>query len=271
MGDDVRVFFHEPYFYFARQSLRRNLLAAIHRYMAWILLRAARKIYISNPLWERLLRPYAPKHAPAMQWLPIPSTIPRVDNPDAVASFRQSTNARWVVGHFGSYNDNIAPLLAGSMRELLRREPNVVVRFLGSGAERHARLTLQDSADLAPRVHSVGRLSADEISLHLQALDLVVQPFPDGVSSRRTSAMACLVNGVATLSTVGELTEPAWLNDPGICMTPAGDPTALVAAAVRVLHDDGFRRSLAAGGRALYQRCFALEQTLDQLLAVEPA
>lgn len=270
-GDDVRIFFHEPYFYFARQSLRRNLLAAVQRIMAWLLLRAARRVYVSNPAWEGLLRPYAPRRSLSMKWLPIPSTIPCIDNADAIADLRRSVSARWKVGHFGSFNDNIAPFLTDSLRELLRREPDVVVKLLGSGADRHARMIAQDCPELSARVLVIGRVSAEEISAHLQTLDLAIQPYPDGVSSRRTSAMACLANGVPTLSTVGEWTEPTWFGDQGIKMTPAGDAAAFVFAAQGLVHDEAARRTLAEAGRKLYRRCFALEHTLDNLLAEAPA
>ena len=78
--DDVRVMFHEPFFYFARQSLRRNLLAAVNRLMAALLMAASRIVYVSIPAWEPMLRRYDWFRRAPVKWLPIPSTIPRVED-----------------------------------------------------------------------------------------------------------------------------------------------------------------------------------------------
>ena len=43
--DDIRVMFHEPFSYFARQPLRRNLLALVQRVMAALLLASSRIAY----------------------------------------------------------------------------------------------------------------------------------------------------------------------------------------------------------------------------------
>ena len=47
------------------------------------------------------------------------------------------------------------------------------------------------------RVHAAGYLSTADLSAHIAACDLFVQPYPDGITSRRTSAMACLSRGQA--------------------------------------------------------------------------
>src|SRR4051794_6314051 len=102
-GDDVRVMFHEPYVRFGWRRPQRNVLAAANRWMARLLLRAARTAYVSTPAWERLLRPWAPRGLGPMRWLPIPSTVPRVADPEGVAVLRARLGAnlpgRHVVGH----------------------------------------------------------------------------------------------------------------------------------------------------------------------------
>ena len=37
-------------------------------------------------------------------------------------------------------------------------------------------------------------LANEEVSVHLSACDLMIQPYPDGISARRTSAMAALAH-----------------------------------------------------------------------------
>ena len=59
-------------------------------------------------------------------------------------------------------------------------------------------------------MHAAGYLSPAELSAHIAACDLFVQPYPDGITSRRTSAMACLSRARPVVTTTGHLTEPLW-------------------------------------------------------------
>src|SRR5206468_1293075 len=85
-GDDVRVMFHEPFFPFGIQSLRRNLLALVNHLMAALLLRAATRAYVSIPAWGRMLRRWAPRRLGTLRWLAVGSTVPRVGDPAAVSA-----------------------------------------------------------------------------------------------------------------------------------------------------------------------------------------
>ena len=56
-GADVRVMFHEPYFYFSWHRPWRNVLALVQRSMAALLIRASGVAYISTAAWADCLRP----------------------------------------------------------------------------------------------------------------------------------------------------------------------------------------------------------------------
>ena len=56
-------------------------------------------------------------------------------------------------------------------------------------------------ADWSDRVVAPGSLPAAAVTEYLRACDLVIQPYPDGVSSRRGTAMAALANGVPVVTT----------------------------------------------------------------------
>jgi len=272
-GDEVRVMFHEPYVQFSLAHPARNLIAAANRVMAILLLRAATVAYVSTPAWERLLRPWAPRRLGTMPWLPIPSTVPRVDDPEAVARVRAQIGATrpevHVVGHFGTYGGMVAPLLEPALRAVLSPPSQSVALLLGDGGPAFA-ARLQADPALRGRVAAPGRLPDDRLSLHLQACDVAVQPYPDGVTARRTSVMACLANGVATVTTDGRFTEREWRVGP-IPLAPAGDAAALAALILDLLDDDARRRALGQAGRDFYQAHFAMERTIDMLLDGEAA
>ena len=118
---------------------------------------------------------------------------------------------------------------------------------------------------LRGRVGASGGLAPEAVAAHLRACDLVVQPFPDGVTTRHTSLMASLANGCPTVTTIGPFTEPLWADESGVALAPVGDTAALVDLVVALLRDDGRRSALGRAGHLLYDTRFAVRHTVRQL------
>jgi glycosyltransferase involved in cell wall biosynthesis len=268
-GDHVRVMFHEPFVRFSLARPQRNVLAAATRLMAGLLLRAASVAYVSTPAWERLLRPLAPRGLGGMRWLPIPSTVPRVADPEAVAVLRARLGANrpgvHVVGHFGTYGGMIAPLLEPALLAVLAPPSTSVALLLGEGGPAFAERLRRVDPSLEGRLTAPGRLPREALSVHLQACDVAVQPYPDGVSARRTTAMAPLANGVPLVSNAGLFTEPQWAAG-GIALAALPDAAALAAEALNLLDDPARRRRMSTEGVEIYEREFSVRRTLDLLL-----
>jgi glycosyltransferase involved in cell wall biosynthesis len=266
--DDVRVMFHEPYFEFVWASMSQNALAVAQRIMARTLLRAATHTYVSTDAWRPYLAPLAPADQRPFVTLPIPSAIPRCDRPGEVAARRAAllgSQASHIVGHFGTYGSHIAPMLMASLTTLLSEERKTVAVCVGKGSEDFVRALLASRPDLAGRVNCIGRAAAPDVSVVLSACDLLLQPYPDGVTTRRTSVMAGLINGRAVLTTTGHLTEPVWAETRAVAIEPAGDVTAFVHAACKLLWHDGRRTALAARAEETYRQRFALTHTIGRL------
>src|SRR5262249_16752919 len=141
--------------------------------------------------------------------------------------------------------------------------------LVGRGGEAFAKRLVAEQPDLGGRVHASGELPPADVAAHLRACDLLVQPYPDGVSSRRTSFMAGMALRVPPGPTPGPLTEPLW--DEGLAaLVPAGDSLALVREAERLLTDAAARRRLGAQARLGYQTNFSLEHTLRLLRETSP-
>lgn len=277
-GDDVRVMFHEPFFPFGWQRPRRNLLAAVNRWMARLLLRAsAPRAYVSISAWEKLLRPLAPR-ALEFTVLPIPSTIPFVDDPDRVAAVRRALSddgRRPVFVHFGTYGGMIAPMLQQALDALVQRRPDARILLLGRDGPAFAGRLRAEDPRFVDVIAAPGYLPPEDVSLHLQASDVAVQPYPDGADTRRTTLMACLANGVPTVTTRGRFTamhvmmsvagSPA-ANDPHRVGEIAGDISVDPAATVVPGEPE---MPLREATRAMYLRNFAIEHTVARLLADE--
>jgi glycosyltransferase involved in cell wall biosynthesis len=267
---DVRVMFHEPYFYFAWQHPWRNTLALIQRMMAAVLLQASRVSYLSTETWVRYLRHLAPAGA-AMVTTPIPSTVPTGADDGAVRRWRwQFTGgdaAIPVVGHFGTFGDHLVAELQTVVPAILEGAPMARFACIGQGSDAFAASMILRHPALAARIDATGALSAAEVSAALRACDVVVQPYPDGVTTRRTSVMAALANQVATVTTSGALTEAVWAQTRAVALAPASDAAAIGAATAALLHDRASRAALAETGRRVYESRFALDCTIDALLA----
>lgn len=266
---DVRVMFHEPYFYFSWHRPWRNILAVVQRLMAAVLIRASRVAYLSTPTWVRYLQPWG--SAPMID-SPIPATVATDAAAECIAAWRSRFEAghadALIVGHFGTFGDHVARELTGAVPAVLHAAAATRFVFIGRGGEAFAAVLSRREPGLGARVYATGTLSGADVSAALRACDLVVQPYPDGITTRRTTVMAALANGVAVVTTDGQLTEPVWRDPGGVKLAPASDPLALAAATVALLNDTTARVALGASGRRLYDARFALEHTLDRLLHV---
>lgn len=276
-GDDVRVMFHEPFFPFGWQRPQRNLLAAANRWMARDLLRAATRAYVSIDAWEPMLRPLAPPGR-RFDTLPIPSTIPYVDDPARVAELRAQLSedgTRPVFVHFGTYGGLIAPLLREALRALIARRPDARILLLGRGGAAFADRVHHDDPRLADAIVAPGFQSPEAISLQLQASDVALQPYPDGADTRRTSLMACLANGVPTVTTRGRFTRA------DVMLSVAGYPVASQPHRVGEIAADIYEDPavtcvgmdpgvpLRIATRDAYLRTFSFDHTVEMLLAGE--
>jgi glycosyltransferase involved in cell wall biosynthesis len=267
--ETIWAMFHEvAYPFVSGQPWRRQLLACVHRTMAWLVARSARRCFVSIPSWEPRLRGLAGEGAP-IEWVPIPSNLPLRPDPVAVSAARARYAPRrgqTLLGHFGTFGDHIAPLVAEAFPLMLADRPDRTGLLVGRRGESVAEEVLRHHPELRGRLFATGSLEPDEVSAHLAACDLLVQPYPDGASSRRTSLMAGLALGVPTVSTQGDLTEPIWRQEGLIGLAPAGSGPALAGAAEALLSGPPERlRRLGKRGREGYGRYFRLERTVETL------
>jgi glycosyltransferase involved in cell wall biosynthesis len=268
LGDEVRVMFHEVAYPWVGRPLRHNVIAAANRVMAALLLRACTRAYVSIPGWIPLLRRLGAGRVPIL-WTPVPSNVPYNASPLGVESRRAELTggrpAALVVGHFGTYGSLITRSLAPIFNDLLERRPDVRVLLLGNGGDRWRLELAGERTEWLGRIISPGFLSTAAIGDYLQSCDLMVQPYPDGVSCRRTTVMAALANGVAVLTTFGMLSEPIW-KEGSVALFPANDVSGIVELAGELLDSPGRRAELVRAGRRLYEDRFAIGHTVAALL-----
>ena len=259
--------YHEVAVGFRRTPpLRHNVIALATHAMAWLTARAASRIHIAALAWERSLRPMIPREKPIL-WVPIPSNIPVIDDPRAVAGIREKYlgSRKHLVGHFGTYGWWISGPLMTALAVLLDQRSDNSVLLMGANGVEFRKKFLALYPELADRVIATGLLPPPEVSIHLQACDLMIQPYPDGVTTRRGSTMMALAHGIPVVTNSGPLTENIWREYRAVHMTPAGNPGQLARHANRLLNEPAEMKRLGTDGRALYEDRFALRHTITAL------
>jgi glycosyltransferase involved in cell wall biosynthesis len=172
-----------------------------------------------------------------------------------------------VIGHFGTFNPLVTAMLAPAIVKVLEARPDATWLLIGRDGERFAADLGRCVPHLAPRLVATGTLSADSISAHLLASDVFVQPYPDGVTARRTTATALLGHGRAIVTTDGHLTESFWRTDAGVRLVPGGDAAALADATVHLLGDAAGRGRLAAAAGLMFAQRFSSAEAIAAIRA----
>ncbi len=267
-GDRIEVMIHEPFLDFSGRWTQW-IAAALQRAMTIVLLGAAHRVWLSTPAWESYLRPFQFRRLQTMRWMPLANTIPVVDYPDSPAVVRDEVKApgETLIGHFGTYAPAIVRLLTPALFGLMSRHRSIRVILLGRGSSDYATQLLNLHPAHAARLHARESVPPRELSLLMQACDLLVQPFPDGVTARRTSVLACLANGLPVVTTSGRLTESFWSTSGAVALAPLEPANALVEVASRLVRSPSERDALACAGQNFFQLCFANQNYAEMLFS----
>lgn len=266
-GDELQVMVHEPYM---RVTWPPSHLVAslVEQLMLWMLGVSASRVWLSTPSWEPYVRPFTRRRTP-VAWLAIPA-------PDAAPAREPATpggrveRKGSVVGHFSTHSPVVTSILGPALvRVLLASEATVLL--MGRDSERYRDTFAQEHPELAARVTATGVLSIDQVAARMRDCDLMLQPFPDGITTRNTSMLLALASGVCVVSNTGLLTEALWRDTPAVALAPDADPDALGTLTLGLLADAARRQALADSGHRLYAERFDVERGAAMLAAAAAA
>jgi glycosyltransferase involved in cell wall biosynthesis len=271
-GDRVDVMVHEPFVDYFGGSWLQPVRAVLQRYMARTALGSARRVWMSIPGWEPRLAPMLAGTSP-LRVLPVPGTIPVDRSAAAVAEVRRRLlgSASRLIGYFGTGGRYAEAALEMAVRELAARRDNVAVVCIGQGSREVAR-RLRPAAEAGSHrdggdgvaIHATGALQLSALSHHLSACDVLLQPYVDGVSGRRTTTISALEHGIPVATTCGALSEPYWAETEAAAVVPAAAPHLLCEAASQLLAGERNAHAKSAAA-ALYAARFAPEVALAPL------
>jgi glycosyltransferase involved in cell wall biosynthesis len=266
-GDRVAIMVHEPYLAFHVSRWKQNVAALVHRIMTILLLRAAERVWVSIPEWERCWRPYTLGRKVPFGWLPVPSNIPVADSPNHAEAVRRryAANDAVLIGHFGTYGWPVTSVLEPVLFAMDADPANQVVLLMGIGSEEFRERLIRKMPRFVRLVQATGVLPAEDLSHHVAACDLLIQPYPDGVSSRRGSVMVGLCHGKPIITTAGRLTEPFWKDTSALALVPVGDVNAFVDLLRQLRLDVGQRARIGRAARSLYDERFDIGHIITTL------
>jgi len=247
------------------QSLRHNVLSTVQRWMAREIARIAKRRFVTTPRWITLLQSFG--HLPGTtEWLPVPSNVSMEADAQIAAGIRAnySLEGGLLLGHFGTFGDIITSDLTESLLAALRKDSRRTALLLGRGGQEYARRLCVAHPDLSNRITATGGLDSTSLANHLAACDLLLQPYPDGASTRRSSLMACAALGLPIVTSRDTSTESVWSEYDAVCLVE-NTPAAWTHAIEDLLARQERRNELGFNARRLYRERFAVERTAEFL------
>lgn len=225
---------------------------------------ASERLFVATPAWVSHVTPYLPA-GKRVEHLPIPSNVGTSVDPAAREKLRAKLlngRAGPLLGHFGTFSSEVTDLVAPLVRQSLDQHRDRHILLAGNGSREFA---CQFAADQS-RLTATGRLGADDVSHHLAACDVLIQPFPDGITTRRGSIMAGLALAVPIVSNLGTASESLWREQNAVALAP--DPASMPGVIDRLLLNRDECRALGDRGRRLYESQFSLAHTIRILCGV---
>jgi len=254
-------------FHLQRRELKLAALAVTQIAQFAILAASFDVVLFSNSGTERILARHLSPLANRFRTIRICSNIPYQSSyaPDADLMANGSSVPNPTVLFFGTGHDSVLfDYVEEAFVALLETEPSVGLVVVGMTPEKLRRLR-PSLADLGGRVHALGYVSAERVSLWLQVAILVLAPLIEGVSARKGTVMAALQHGRTVVTTRGvrTLEDIAW-NE--ICLLTPLDRKAFAAMAVKAFLDAELRAVIGRAARAEYEAHASASVTASAIL-----
>lgn len=257
-GDELHLMVHEPFMRFAPR-LAVIVLSLVHRLMFAIAGCGASRVWLSIDGWHTLVAPYLRRNVPRA-WLavPPPPLADTIDDstPQTRARRRSAQDDVPLVGHFSSFGPEVTALLTPALGALLS-QTSAQVLLMGRGSEAICHRLRREQPAFSARVHATGVVSTGDLGRHLASCDALLQPYPEGISARRTSALAALAHARPVVTNAGPLTEPFWEREEAVAFADSSHGAALAAAMARLLASPAEQQRLSTRAAAFVERHFS--------------
>ena len=155
--------------------------------------------------------------------------------------------------------------LTPALQAILSTQSDARILLIGRNSEKFRDDFVRDHPAHASRVFATGPIPESDVSIHIGACDVMLQPYPDGITSRNASAVASLAHGKAIATTVGRFSEDFWNRSGAVSLAPDEDADALARATIGLLNDRDRAKAMGCAALKLYRDVFDLEHTIAAL------
>ena len=233
------------------------------------LCRAADAAFVSTERWTPQVRRASPRLP--VHHLPVGSNIPL--SPDSYAEARRKLgidDGALVLGLFGgAHLSRRLDWIGACLHEARWRRPSRRVVLLYVGPDGEAVRRVCKKADFI----DAGLLDAGQVGGRLRAMDAMISPFVDGVSTRRGSVIAALQHGIPVATTRRAWTDRLFFEKTprALLLSTAASAAAFASETMDWL--DSLPRNTGADSEcaAFYQQAFAWPLIARSLLrGLEP-
>lgn len=250
-GVRLAVMIHEPFV--PVLDLKHALMTSWQRWQLRHLAYTADLLLCSISAWAKMFGRWFP-HVPVVH-VPVGSNIPYVKTSRAEARANLSVDvSATVLGVFGSLHSSyLVEWVARAAHALVQEGRRPLVLYVGPTGR-----VLQAALGGVP-LQDVGALPAEAVSRTFAAMDVMLLPYSDGISTRRTTLMSALQHGLPVAGTMGHLTDPVLSAANGSALLLA-DVTAqdeFVSNVKRLCADPQLRASISQAGQEMYYNNFS--------------
>lgn len=261
----LNLVIHEPFSVPNFQIFHpKTWLASFHQYFTLRrILDYSDKIFVTTSNWKRYLKPFKLKDH--ILTLPVPSNLQTIAEAQKAKNLRKAfgSGAKIIIGTYSSFKEpEVTGILTRVIVNLLERNPNWVWLGLGRRSYEFASKLQEAYPSLASRIQNGGELDALALSAHLQACDIIFQPYHHGVSTRRTSLMAALYHAMPTVTSAGYRTEHVWWESRCVKLVEWKNEDKYVSVIEKLANNPIARHDLSQAARLTYETCFSLEHNM---------
>lgn len=256
----IAVMFHEDFVPIT--SWKNAVMTTWQRAQFWALGALSDQVFFSIEPWVQQYRSWWP--GKPVHHLPVGSNIPMIEaNRSKIRAALGIDDATFVMGVFGSLR---ASRLVGHIRAaaeaVLRQTDDALLLYIGP----HGQAFTEEMNSLP--VVNAGRLPAEEVSRHFQAMDVHLAPFIDGASTRRGSFLTGLQHAVCSVSTSGPLTDELLMaqHADAFILPPVGNKPAFAKGVVDCYLDPVRRQKIGQAAQQFYLRNLSFERAAERVI-----
>ena len=220
----IKFMFHELHY-----PLQPNLKAMIMWFFHHLMLLGTAGIvdrsHTSTEFFAKYLQRFLPWKKGSISHLPVGSNISKYEFTSSEKEQlidKYELDGYALIGCFGSFHPSkeYATILSVLYELVIEEKRKIKLIFIGANEKQlMSQFPQFEKEFLTKFVIATGYLEDEDVSKHLQLLNLFIGYFVDGVSSRRGSLLAALKNGIPVFSTHSRKTCGLFYNKTGVYLS----------------------------------------------------